>query len=135
MAVPDLALDAKEGAARAPVGPSVLLVASVNGREVIGTVALGGDVPHTFFTAAHCHGHRLRSIAEFWDGDVAGSAEGVLSIVQTDKSSYEIQHDFIELSRVDAGAKLYFEDDPEMRIVIAGPSCRAVIRPFAPHAS
>jgi hypothetical protein len=78
-------------------------------------------------SSAHDGNNCLRSTVEFWDGDVAGSAEGLLSIEKMSTSSYEISHNFLELSRVDAGATLSFEDTPEMRIVVEGPSSGAVI--------
>lgn len=117
-------LEAKPGAL------SVSLVASVSG-ESLGAVALRSEAQsrtlRALLASAHDRGHCIRSTVEFCDGDVAGSAEGELSVQQTSKSSYVISHNFLELNRLDAGVTLSFEDTPDHRIVIEGPSIGACI--------
>jgi len=128
---PTLGRAQEETNAKEPALLTVSLVASVSG-EMLGTVALRSETQaralQAVLRSVHDGGHCVRSTVEFWDGDVAGSAEGVLRITKTGKSSYEISHNFLELSRVDAGATLSFEDTPEMRIVVEGPSSGALIR-------
>lgn len=111
------------------------LVTSFNDR-MLGTVALRNESQaralQAVLLSVHDGGHSVRSTVEFWDGDVVGSAEGVLNISQTSQTSYEISHNFLELSHLDAGATLSFEDTPEMRIVVEGPNSGAHIR-IEPH--
>lgn len=104
---------------------------SVAGQR-LGAVTLHSEAQalglRALFSDTQGGGQSTRSTVEFWDGDVAGSAEGVLSITERSKSVFEITHNFLELSRVDDRATLSFEDMPDMRIVIEGSSFGAVIR-------
>jgi len=128
------AKDKKEEAKEAAVFPApftVSLAASGSG-ENHGTIAFRSEaqekILRELLRSTHGRGDCIRSTMEFWDGAIASSAEGVLSIVETGSSSYKISHNFLELSQVDAGATLCFEASPEMRIVVEGPSSSALIR-------
>lgn len=109
----------------------VSLASSISG-EMLGTVTLHSEneaqALQAVLQSVHNGGHCVRSTVEFWDGNVAGSAEGVLQIKKMGESSYKISHNFLELNHMDAGAALSFEDAAEMRIVVEGPSSRALIR-------
>lgn len=108
----------------------VSLVAAADGAA-LGQVFLTNRVQaqrlRALLSGAHEGGHSIRSTVEFWDGDFAGSAEGALSVKQMGQSSFQISHNFLELSRADSGTRLTFEDVPEMRILIEGASLHAAI--------
>jgi hypothetical protein len=101
----------------------VSLVSSLSG-ETLGTAvirdAIAADSLRQRFGTTHLFNQDLKSTIEIWNGDVAGSAEGVVQIVKKSRAWYEISHNFLELSNAPGGVALTITDSPETRLILQG---------------